>query len=367
MQLTYESFNLIFAKNTNTDALNEQLTRRRKKMSGYKRLFSPLRVGSLTLRNRIVMPPMATNMQVGSDQAHAWYVTRAKGGVGLIIREGTAIEQLAKSSFTNKLKRTVDAVHEIGAAIAVQLVFWGRTIGGKATAPPVRMTPNEPTEEKLLEIISLYARAAVECRRVGFDSVEPHGAHGFFLNQFFSPITNTRTDKFGGLLENRMKMGLHIVRAIRDSVDDDCIVLYRHTPRGEGYSLEDSRLFAKELENAGVDILDVSPSTSGSRAPRADMAGALKNAVAIPVIAVGGFGRNPSAAENVLRKGRADLIAIGRGLIADPELTNKLREGRPIIECQECNEKCFGNLRKHEPIGCAQNEKSGKEYLFMNL
>jgi 2,4-dienoyl-CoA reductase (NADPH2) len=296
-----------------------------------------------------------------------WYVARAKGGVGLIIRGATAVEQLADPSFTDKLKRTVDAVHELGAAIAAQIAFWGRTTSGKADPYPARMTPNDPSEEEIFKIVGLYAKAAVECRRVGFDGVEPHGAHGYFLSQFFSPVTNMRTDRFGGSLENRMEMGLHIVCAIRDSVDDDCIILYRHTPRGEGYSLKDSQLFAKKLENVGLDVLDVSPSTSSPKAQFADMACALKKAVTIPVIAVGGFGRNPQAAENVLKKGWADLIAIGRGLIADSELPHKLCEGRPIIECQECDEKCYGNLERHEPIGCAQNEKSGKEYLYMNL
>jgi 2,4-dienoyl-CoA reductase (NADPH2) len=296
-----------------------------------------------------------------------WYVVRAKGGVSLIIRGGTNAEQLADSSFTDKLKRTVDAVHELGAAIAAQIAFWGRTTSRKDNNYPVMMTPNDPTEEEIIKIVNLYAKAAVECRRIGFDGVEPHGAHGFFLNQFFSPVTNTRTDRFGGSLENRMEMGLHIVRAIRDSVDDDCIILYRHTPRGKGYSLKDSQLFAKELEKAGLDILDVSPSRSSLKAPYADMAYALKKVVTIPVIAVGSFGRDPQAAENVLKKRWADLVAIGRGLIADSELPNKLRDGRPIIECQECDEKCYGNLGRHEPIGCAQNEKSGKEYLYMNL
>jgi 2,4-dienoyl-CoA reductase (NADPH2) len=296
-----------------------------------------------------------------------WYVVRAKGGVSLIIRGGTNAEQLADSSFTDKLKRTVDAVHELGAAIAAQIAFWGRTTSRKDNNYPVMMTPNDPTEEEIIKIVNLYAKAAVECRRIGFDGVEPHGAHGFFLNQFFSPVINTRTDRFGGSLENRMEMGLHIVRAIRDSVDDDCIILYRHTPRGKGYSLKDSQLFAKELEKAGLDILDVSPSRSSLKAPYADMAYALKKVVTIPVIAVGSFGRDPQAAENVLKKRWADLVAIGRGLIADSELPNKLRDGRPIIECQECDEKCYGNLGRHEPIGCAQNEKSGKEYLYMNL
>jgi 2,4-dienoyl-CoA reductase-like NADH-dependent reductase (Old Yellow Enzyme family) len=335
-------------------------------MRNYARLFSPLRVGPLTLRNRFVMPPMVTNMQVGSDQAHAWYVARARGGVGLIIKEATAIRRLADPVLTGKLKRTVDAVHRIGGAIAVQLMERGRAASGETIATSATDNAREATEAELLELIGLYAKAAKECRRVGFDGVEPHGAHGYFLNQFFSPVSNRRTDAFGGSLEKRMQMALHIVRAIREAVDGNCIILYRHTPRSEGYSLGNSRKFVKELEKAGVDMLDVSPSTSSSQAPRADMAGVLKEVVAIPVIAVGGFGRDLGGAESVLELGRADLIAIGRGLIADAELPIKLRGGREIIECKECNEKCFGNLRKGTPIGCAQNETSGREYLYID-
>jgi len=335
-------------------------------MRDYTRLFSPLSVGPLTFRNRIVMPPMVANMQVGSDQAHAWYVARARGGVGLIIREATAIRQLADPVFTRKLKRTVDAVHRAGAAMAVQLMEWGRTASGETIAASAGGDAREATEEELLELIGVYAEAAKECRRVGFDGVEPHGAHGYFLNQFFSPVSNRRTDAFGGSLEKGMEMALCVVRAIREAVHKNCIILYRHTPRGEGYSLGDSRKFAKELEKAGVDILDVSPSTSSSQDTRANLAGALKEVVTIPVIAVGGFGRDLGDAESVLEQGRADLIAIGRGLISDPELPNKLYHSREIIECKECNEKCFGNLRKGTPIGCAQNEASGREYLYVD-
>ena len=335
-------------------------------MRDYTRLSSPLSVGPLTFRNRIVMPPMVANMQVGSDQAHAWYVARARGGVGLIIREATAIRQLADPVFTGKLKRTVDAVHRAGAAMAVQLMEWGRAASSETIAASATDNAREATESELLELIGFYTKAAKECRHVGFDGIEPHGAHGYFLNQFFSPVSNRRADAFGGSVEKRMEMALRIVRAIREAVDEDCIILYRHTPRGEGYSLGNSRKFAGQLEKAGVDILDVSPSTSSSQAPRADMAGALKEVVTIPVIAVGGFGRDLGAAESVLEQGRADLIAIGRGLIADPELPIKLRDGRGIIECKECNEKCFGNLRKGTPIGCAQNETSGREYLYID-
>lgn len=333
-------------------------------MSDHATLFSPIRIGSVELRNRIVMPPMVTCMEAGSDQDHAWYVARATGGAGLIIREATPIRRLADPVFTDRLKRTVDAIHDAGAACAVQLMERGYTVRGEPIAASPTEAAREATEGELLQLIDLYAKAAAECRRIGFDGVEPHGAHGFFLNQFFSPQRNQRTDRFGGSVEARMQMGLSAVEAVKAAVDDDCLILYRHTPQGQGYSLGDSQAFARALQEAGVDILDVSPSNSGDQAPKADMAGALKEAVDIPVIAVGGL-NDPDAAEEVLASGRGDLVAIGRGLIADAELPHKIREGRPeaVIECVLCNERCFGNLKRGEPIGCSQNPVSGQEYL----
>lgn len=333
-------------------------------MAQHPLLFSPVKIGALELRNRIVMPPMVTCMEAGSDQDHAWYVSRAKGGVGLIIREATPVRRLADPAFADRLKRTVDAVHEAGAAFAAQLMERGHGADGEAIAASATENAREATQGELLEIIDLYAEAAAQCRRIGCDGVEPHGAHGFFLNRFFSPEHNRRTDGFGGSPERRMEMGLRVVRGVRAGVDEDCLILYRHTPKGAGYSTEDSQAFARALQDAGVDVLDVSPSNSSDAAPKADMAGALKAAVDVPAIAVGGL-NDPDAAEEVLSQGRADLIAIGRGLIADAELPNKIGQGRldEVIECVVCNEKCFGNLRRGEPIGCAQNPLSGQEYV----
>jgi len=334
-------------------------------MTAYARLLSPLDTGKLRLRNRIVMPPMVTCMDAGGGQAHWWYVARALGGTGLIIREATSIRDIAEPAFAAKLKRTIDAVHEAGCAFTAQLYEPGRASDGETIAPSDRDGARAATEAELEEMVKLWAASALNCRSAGCDGVEPHGAHGFFLNRFFSPVHNTRTDAFGGSAERRMELGLRIVRAIRAAVDDGCAVLYRHTPVGEGYGLDESRAFAQALQEAGVDVLDVSPSTSSDTAPRADWAGALKQAVSIPVIAVGGFGLDPDEAERVLAEGRADLIAIGRGLIADRELPMKLSEGKKdsIIRCIVCNEKCFGNLSKGIPIGCTQNPESGQEYL----
>ncbi|MBM3477150.1 MAG: NADH:flavin oxidoreductase, partial [Armatimonadetes bacterium] len=333
-------------------------------MDRHTRLFSPLELGPPTLRNRIVLPPMVTCMEPGGDQSVAWYRARARGGAGLIILEGTPIRKLADPAFTERLRRTVDAVHEEGAAIAIQIFARGQNSAGEAIWASETENAREATEAELLEIIDLYAKAAAECRRVGFDGVQPHGAHGFFLNQFFSPKHNRRTDAFGGSPRKRMEMGLRVASAVREGIDEDCVLLYRHTPVGEGYGVEESREFARELEAIGVNVLDVSPSTGSSELPRAHWAGDLKEVVDIPVIAVGGFD-DPDAAEHVLEAGRADLIAIGRGLIADADLPNKVRDGRrdEIIACILCNEKCYGNLARGEAIGCTQNEASGEEYV----
>lgn len=331
----------------------------------YSLLFEPLRIGQLTLRNRIVMPPMVTAMEVGSDQHHAWYLERARGGVGLIIREATGIRSLADPAFAGKLARTVEAVHEAGAAIAAQLSEPGRTAQGEPIAASADAGARAATEDELLELVELYAAAARNCRAVGFDGVEPHGAHGFFLNRFFSARHNRRDDTFGGTLERRMEFALRIVRAVRAAVGPECLVLYRHTPVAEGYTLDESMAFASALEQAGVDVLDVSPSTSSPDAPPADMAGALRKAVTVPVIAVGGFGIAPERAEQALAEGCADLIAIGRGLIADAYLPRKLSEGHlaEIVRCTECNELCFGNLARGVAIGCKENPESGQEWL----
>jgi len=332
-------------------------------MGNYPRLFAPLSLRHTTLRNRIVMPPMVTMMAPDSAQASCWYAARAEGGAGLIIREATSVDLFQDPRFADGLRATVEAVHAAGAAIAIQLFQRSETPSGELLAPSEGPHGREVTDQELGEIVRRFAQAASEAERVGFDGVEPHGAHGFFLNQFLSPASNRRLDFYGGSLEKRMRLGLEIVAAVRETVSEGLLLLYRHTAVGERYGLDDSIEFARRLERAGVDVLDISPSTSDAEAPHADLAGAIKAAVSIPVIAVGGM-QDPEAAEAVLHAGRADLVAIGRGLIADPCLPLRMQEGRTdqAIACVQCNELCFGNLQQGIPIGCAQNPASGHEF-----
>ncbi len=339
----------------------------------FPRLLGSCEVAGLSLRNRIVMPPMVTAMEVGSDQFRAWYEARAKGGVGLVILQALKVEDLCTADYCEKLRPTVDAIKAHDVPVVQQLF---------------QPDPgNTPTEQQLAEIVDRFADAAKQCKAIGIDGVEPHGAHGFFLNQMFSPMHSRRDDKYGGDREKRMTPALEIVRAIREQVGPGFPIFYRHTmEEPQGYSIDDSLAFVSKLVTTGVDVMDISPSTTdrllrGCHAPdvggwdsddadctpgaaqHANLAGIVKQTLKVPVVAVGGM-ESPHAAERALSTGKCDLCAVGRQLIADAQWANKVAEGRidEIIKCTKCDTECFGNLRRGVPIGCVENPESGREY-----
>ncbi len=208
------------------------------------------------------------------------------------------------------------------------------------------------TAHQIDQLVDRYRIAAEVCAQASFDGIEPHGAHGYLLNQFFSPERNQRTDAYGaGTLESRMRLALRIVEAVRPIVDRaGMLLLYRHTPVGAGYGIQDSLVLAKALVEAGVDVLDLSPSSHAVPGDRA----APFMSLGAPVIAVNQLDRVERALE-VLREGRASLVAVGRGLIADPDWPLKVREGRldEIVECVYCD-VCHEDLRAGIPVGCSQ-------------
>ncbi len=305
-------------------------------------LFEPLVVRDKELSNRIVMPPMATCRDLCGAEGVEWYRRRAEGGVSLVIVEAKHVDTFG-STFTGKnLSPLVEAIHAEGALAAFQL--FPATFG--------RSAPAELSTDEIEEMIAQYELATRVCAEAGFDGVEPHGAHGYLLNQFFSPVQNRRTDDYGGSLQDRMRLALDIVSAIRPICDEEeVLLLYRHTPVGEGYGIEESLQLGEALVNAGLDILDLSPSSIEAPGDKA----APFRPLGIPLIAVGELDVVERALE-VLNENRADLVAIGRGLIADPDWQRKIREGRldEIVGCIRCDEKCHGNLRKGIPIACTQ-------------
>jgi NADPH2 dehydrogenase len=325
-------------------------------------LLSPVHIAGLALKNRIVMPPMNTAMGVGSEQFRAWYEARARGGVGLIIMEAISVYRLLDDDICTNLQATVTDIKANGVPVVIQLFQPPASADGNAFTPSPVDDTRAISPEELEAIPANFGRAAARCREVGFDGVEPHGAHGFFLNQMFSVFANRRTDRWGGSLDARMTLGVEIVQAIRAEMGAGYPIFYRHTAEEpDGYTVADSVLFIEQLVAAGVDVMDISPSMRGR--VHADIAAEVKAQISVPVIAVGGM-EDPDMAETALREGKCDLCAVGRQLIADADWAMKVSEGRldEIIQCTKCDIKCFGNLGQGLPIGCVENPKSGNEY-----
>jgi 2,4-dienoyl-CoA reductase-like NADH-dependent reductase (Old Yellow Enzyme family) len=276
-----------------------------------------------------------------TSEAAAWYGRHAQGGVGLVIVEATNTALFGHELTVENLGVLASAIHAGGALAAIQLFPFRR---GQSLAPA------DISLEQIDDLIAQYHLAACLCLAAGFDGIEPHGAHGYLLNQFFSPEKNARTDAYGGDLPGRMRLARRIVQAVRPVCDEGMLLLYRHTPVGPGYDIADSLVLGQALVNSGVDILDLSPSSIDAPGDRA----APFKPLGIPIVAVNGLDTVSSALE-VLNEGRADLIAVGRGLIADPDWPVKVREGRQdeMIACIQC-EACHADLRAGRVVACTQ-------------
>ncbi len=307
-------------------------------------LFTPLTIKHKTLRNRIVLPPMVVNRGLTTPEAWRWYGERAAGGVGLAIVEASDSIRFGREFTAENLRPLVEAIHAGGALAAIQ-VFPGWR--GQPT------TPMDLSREAIGELLAQYRLAAEICAAAGFDGIEPHGAHGYLLNQFFSPVRNQRSDEYGGSLANRMRLALEIIATIRPIVEQaGMLLLYRHTPVRDdfGYGIAESLELARALVAAGVDVLDISPASHEAPGDRA----APFMGLGAAVIAVNRLDEVPRALE-VLTAGRADLVAVGRGMIADPEWPRKVREGRlaEITQCMRCDE-CHADLRRGVAVRCPE-------------
>lgn len=396
-------------------------------MSHYQHLLKPGKVGGLTLRNRIMMAPMGSNYADPdghcSERIQAFYEARAKGGVGLITMGSIAIAfpagtaepyqvGISKDEFIPGLKALTERVHKHGAKIAVQLQHAGKTavrdlaegrelwVPSLPPAPPqsdimqavtptelstfVRPPADKPITIKVMEkadivqMVEWFAAAAKRAQQAGFDAIELHSAHSYILAGFLSSYYNKRDDEYGGSIENRARLLLEVIAAIRERVGQDFPLWVRldahelNTPAG--ITLEDCIAVSKMVEQAGVNAVSISAYatlTTGSAFTAAplvhkpagflDWAAAVKKEVSIPVIAVGRL--EPDIADAAIASGKCDFIAMGRKLLADPELPNKLtadREAdiRPCIYCYVCVSQVFINQR----VKCAVNAATGKEF-----
>jgi NADPH2 dehydrogenase len=305
-------------------------------------LFLPLQVKGKTFRNRIVMPPMVVNRGIHLPAGWDWYARHARGGPALVIVEAADSVRFGKEYAVENLKPLVEGIHQGGALAAIQIFPGWR---GQKTQPA------DLSLEDIHNLLEQYRLAAEICLAAGFDGLEPHGAHGFLLNQFFSPEQNRRTDAYGGDIEGRMRLALEECALLQPLVAQaGALLLFRHSPVRAGYDIPESLALAKALIEGGLDILDLSPSSKSAPGDRA----APFMPLGIPVIAVNELDQ-PGRALEVLREKRADLVAIGRGLIADPDWPLKVQQGRldEIVQCQYCDD-CFACLDRGEAVVCSE-------------
>jgi 2,4-dienoyl-CoA reductase-like NADH-dependent reductase (Old Yellow Enzyme family)/thioredoxin reductase len=361
-------------------------------MKKYSALFQPGNIGKMHLENRLIMAPLGTvllDSEGGvTDNLLDYYRPRAAGGIGLVIAQCASPNIEAKAlyslgiyddKFVPGLRQLFQVIHEGGAKVAVQLMHPGLLIvaGGFAAPGVLVKVPSvtswmtgdlpytEVTEDDIDGYVEDYSEAARRAREAGADAVELHACHGCLIGGFMTPLMNLRTDKYGGSEENRIRFPRRTLERIRETVGPDFPLIVRISASDDvpgGVTIDEAMRQAATLEQAGADAFHVSagleyltglniPCFAYPEAPLLPLAEKIKSAVTVPVIAVGKI--SPELAEQVLESGRVDFIAMGRPLLADPELPRKLKEGRQdeIRWCLHCNNCVSLKL----PLSCTVN------------
>ena len=375
----------------------------------FEHLFSGIKLGSLELKNRIVMAPMATgffeNGQVTS-QAREFYLARARGGVGLTIVGGVYITwpdsadtssigrhaHLKDDSVIKGWQDLIKELHQFGAKVGVQIFHPGRQVNSfqwgeqpvgpsSVPSPGIKDVPRELAAEEIEELVELFSNAAKRAESAGFDLIELHGAHGYLISSFMSPHSNRRGDFYGGSLENRARFPVQNIKRIRQRVNSSIPLGIRMNGQDNvegGITLKEARSFASVFEKSGIDFLDISSGFYGSYpslAPIVEpqgcfipLAEGIKKVVQVPVIGVGRI-KDPHYADQLIEQGKVDLVALGRTLIADPEWPKKVVNGEldSIRKCISCNQGCLDKIEeinfygRSVSITCLLNPWVGRE------
>ena len=362
------------------------------------KIFEPVRIGPLELKNRLVMTAMSTRLAGPrgevTDRLTEYYAVRAAGEVGMVTVEEASIHpQLphvpnALGVYGNHLlpglKNLTGRIHDAGARASLQIgLYFRQAVNGfprfaaSTDAPDCGPGCNELTPDEIHYLTGLFTDAAIRTRKAGFDAVEIHACHGCILSEFLSPYWNRRTDEYGGDRSGRFRFALEILEGIRRSIGSDYPVIYRISGsefHPGGFTPEDGIALSCTLEKGGVSAINVSgglghinhvsiPPSDVPRGILLPLAQGIKSAVKVPVIC--GNSLTPEMAEQAVSEGWTDLIGLGRPLIADPEWPLKVREGRAreIRTCIRCNQGCFGGLRdlKTPGLTCLYNPSAGRE------
>ncbi len=362
-------------------------------------LFDKTTINSLTLRNRLVRSATWEGMcdQEGrpTKKLINCYRDLAQGGIGLIITGYTFVRPDGKQlpgkmgihtdDFGDAMKKMTSVVHDAGGKIAVQLVHaGGETDSANAGRQPLAPSavkvdqfpemPAELTKDEISDIVTAFGEGARRAKAWGFDAVELHGAHGYLINQFLSPLTNRRTDEYGGSIENRSRFLLEVYQKVRETVGPDYPVLIKLNAADNldgGLQIDDAVYAAKKLSEAGIDAIEVSAGTpaSGEEGPartqinkpekeayNLELARRIKEAVSCPVMVVGGF-KSYEVAEKAVRDDGMDYISMARPLIREPGLPNRWMQGdRSPAKCISCN-SCFKPGLEEGGIYCVTEKK----------
>lgn len=364
--------------------------------SEYKKIFEPLTIRRMTMKNRIMMTPMGTNYGEQSGEMSFlhinYYEQRAKGGTGLIMVENASVDSPEGSNGTTQLRidhdnylprlfKLTETIHKHGTCIGIQINHAGASAqSARTNMQPVSASdvpskaggeiPRPLAKDEILRIVKKYGEAAKRAQVAGFDCVEIHAGHSYLLSQFLSPTTNKRTDEFGGSAENRARFAKLVVEEVRKQVGPFFPIFVRISADEKaegGNTLEDTLDYLQYFQEE-VDVFDVSCGLNSSLQYQIDanylpdgwrsyMAKTVKERYGKPCVTTGNI-RNPKVANDILEKGDADIIGMGRGLIADPEWVNKVDFGDvcDIRKCISCNIGCAGNrIGINRPIRCTVN------------